>query len=259
MLFFLTYYLWIAPHILLGICLWMFLRRGLSKQFPFFAVYMLSESAYFLASFVAAMMAIRSLSHSLHTYRLILDWGLGIISGMSFGVIYELMNQLILSRSIRADTLQPVMRWAAAALLLMAVVVSVHLGPTIEHLMDVFEVLDLSTNVIQVGLLLVLLLFSRALQVSWRSLPVGIALGLGILGCVELATAPLFSVFSQHRYSVIDDVRMAGFHVCVLVWLGYLVFPEPQAMFVGESPQTSDLESWEQEMQRMARSIQPEE
>jgi len=36
MLFFLTYYLWIAPHILQGICLWMFLRRGLGKQFPFF-------------------------------------------------------------------------------------------------------------------------------------------------------------------------------------------------------------------------------
>jgi hypothetical protein len=259
MLFFLNYYLWIAPHILLGICLWMFLRRGLRKQFPFFVAYMLSESVYFLVTFLAAFLVRSDLAHGLHTYRLIAVWGLGIISLISFGVIYELVKQLILSRSDLAKMLQPVIRWSTAALLLLTVVASAHLGATVERVMDVFEVLDFSASALQVGLLLVLFLFSRALRVSWRNMPEGIALGLGILGCVELATAPLFSVFSQHRYSLIDDVRMAGFHVCVLVWLGYLVFPERRPKLAGQPLQTSDLESWDQEMQRMVQNMRREE
>ena len=176
-----------------------------------------------------------------------------IISLISFGVIYELVNQMILSRSSLAKTIRPVMRWSAAVLLLLTAVVSARLGLTVERVMNVFEVLDFSTSVLQVGLLLVLFLFSRALRVSWRSLPVGIALGLGILGCVELSTAPLFAVFRVHRYALIDDVRMAGFHACVLVWLAYLVFPKREPKFTGTPLQKSDLESWDEELQRMVR------
>ena len=251
---FLNYYLWIAPHVLLGICLWLFLRRGLRKQLPFFAAYMSFESAYFLASFVADLLMLRDPAHSLHAYRLILVWGLGVTSLISFGVIYELVSQLIVSRSTLARTLQPVIRWSAAVLLLLTAVASARLGVTVDRMINVFDALDFSTSVLQVGLLLVLLLFSRVLRVPWRSLPVGIALGLGILGCVELSAAPLFAVFHVHRYALIDDVRMAGFHVCVLVWLSYLIFPERTPRFEGKPLQTSDLESWDQEVQRMARS-----
>ncbi len=247
----LNYYLWVGPHILLGIYLWLLWRRGLPKQFPFFVTYLLFESLYFLATFVADIRSLWSPTHSLYAYRLILVWGLGIMSLISFGVIYELVNQLILSRSTLASTLRPVMRWSAAILLLLTAIASAHLGVTLDHLANVFTVLDFSTSVLQVGLLLVLLLFSRVLRASWRSLPMGIALGLGILGCVELSAAPLFAVFQVHRYALIDDVRMVGFHVCVLVWLGYLLFPDREPEFGGKPLRTSDLESWDEGLQKM--------
>ena len=250
---FLNYYLWVGPHIFLAVCLWVLLRRGLRKQFPFFVTYLLFESVYFLATFVADLRSLWDPTHSLHAYRLIVVWGMGIISLISFGVIYELVNQLILSRSTLAKTLQPVIRWSAAVLLLLAAVASARLGVTLDRMTNVFEVLDFSTSVLQVGLLLVLFLFSRVLRIPWRSLAVGIALGLGILGCVELSAAPLFAVFHVHRYALIDDVRMAGFHVCVLVWLGYLIFPERGPTFAGGPLQTSDLESWNHELQKMVR------
>jgi hypothetical protein len=167
-------------------------------------------------------------------------------------VIYELVNQLILSRSTLGRTLRTVMRWSATILVLLTAVVSARLGLTVERVVNAFSALDFSTSALQVGLLLVLFLFSRILRVSWRSLPFGIALGLGILGCVELSTAPLFSVFTHH-YVVIDLARMAGFHVCVLVWLGYLIFPERGPKFKGKPPQESELESWNVELQRMAQ------
>lgn len=249
---FLFWYKWIAPHVVLSVFLWIFLRRGLRRQFPLFCTYVVFELVQFVVLITIGLVSVWHPGHLLTPYRWILVWSSGILALLSFGVIYELVSQLILSRLTLAETLRTAMRWSAALLLLLTAAASAHLGATIEGAMNVFEVLDFSTNVLQVGLLLVLFFFSRALLVPWRSLPVGIALGLGITACVELSTAPLFSVFT-HRYLVIDLVRMAGFHVCVLVWLGYLIFPDRSPTFAGTPLKTSDLESWEQELQKMVR------
>jgi hypothetical protein len=249
---FLFWYLWIAPHLFLSVFVWIFLRRGLQKQTPVFCAYVLGELIQFVVLITFSLYGIWHPGPRLDLYRWILVWSSGIVSLLSFGVIYELVNQLILSRSTLGNTLRPVMRWSAAILVVLTAVVSARLGVTVERVVNSFSALDFSSSVLQVGLLFVLFLFSRALRVSWRSLPIGIALGLGILGCVELSTAPLFSVFT-HRYVVIDVVRMAGFHVCVLVWLGYLIFPERGPKFKGKPPQESELESWNQELQRMVR------
>jgi hypothetical protein len=145
------------------------------------------------------------------------------------------------------------MRWSAGLLLLLTAIAASRLGVTVERVTNVFQGLDFSSSVLQVGLLAALFLFSRLLRVSWGTFPVGIAVGLGVAGSVELAAAPLFSALGSHRYAAIDAVRLAGFHVCVLVWLGYLIFPERRPRFPGGPLQASDLESWGQELQRMVR------
>ncbi len=251
---FLRYYLWIAPHLFLGIFLWVFLRRGLHKQFPFFFSYVLFQLLDFLASLVTGSVVGLDPKHSLILYRWIVVSGLGIGAVISFGVIYELVNQLILSRSTLAQTLRALLRWSAAILFLLTAIASGRLAVSgVEKVMNVFQVLDFSSSALQVGLLMVLFLFSRVLRISWQSLPVGIALGLGILGCAELAAAPLLAALGAHRYAVVDVLRLATFHACVLVWLGYLVFPRREARFVGEPLQRSELEFWDQELQRMVQ------
>jgi hypothetical protein len=249
---FLFWYLWTAPHLFLSVFLWIFLSRSLHKQSPVFCAYVLCELTQFVVLITLSLYGIWHPGHFLNFYRWILVWSSGVVSLLNFGVIYELVNQMILSRSSLGETLRPVMQWSAAILVLLTAVAAAHLGIAVERVVSVFEVLDFSTSVLQVGLLLVLFIFSRALLVSWRSLPAGIALGLGILGCVELSAAPLFSTF-PHRYVVIDVVRMTGFHICVLVWLAYLIFPDRGPKFGGRAPQESDLESWDKELQRMVR------
>jgi hypothetical protein len=249
---FLLQYLWIAPHIFLGLSIVVFLRRGLQHQFPFFFTYALFELFSFLTLIITDLLVVLGPVYRLNLYRWILVWGLGISSLLSFGVIYELVNHMILSRSALAPTLRPVLRWSAAVLLPLTAIASGRLAVTgVERVTNVFQLLDFSSSVLQVGLLAVLFLFSRVLRVSWRSFPVGIALGFGILGCVELSAAALLSVFGTHGYAAIDAVRLAAFHVCVLVWLCYLVFPEREPKFAGKSLQKSELELWDQELQRM--------
>src|SRR5258708_16794899 len=251
---FLLLYLWIAPKVLLGVTLAVILRRGYRKQFPIFFAYVLFELLHFLAMIAAYVPAALHPVHDLNLYRWILVWSLGISSLLSFGVIYELVNRMILSRSAFAETLRPVLRWAAAVLLLLTAIASGRLAVSgLEHVMKVFQVLDFSSNLLQVGLLLVLFLFSRVLHISWRSFAVGIALGFGISGCVESAAAALLPAVGARGYAAIDLARLMGFHVCLLIWLRYCRFPEREPTFTGTPLQHSGLEFWDQQLQRMVQ------
>jgi hypothetical protein len=119
-----------------------------------------------------------------------------------------------------------------------------------QRVMNVFDVLNFSSSVINLGLLVVLLLFTRALHVAWKSLPVGIVLGFGISSSVEMIASTLISG-SRASYINIDYLRMAAFHACVLVWLVYTLRPERKLEFVESGFKKSDLESWNQDLQRM--------
>jgi hypothetical protein len=97
---------------------------------------------------------------------------------------------------------------------------------------------------VQTGLLLTLLLFTRAFRISWSSLAAGIALGLGIASSTEIAAAALLSALGNHYYFRIDTMRMAGFHVSVLVWLTYICLPNKRTGFTGHGPGEADLKGW---------------
>ena len=256
---FLRYYLWIGPHLLLGLFLWIFLRRGMQKNFPWFFAYVGYELVEFVVTFAISFPGGRNPAQSLNLYRWFVVWGLGISSVLGIGVIYELVNRIILSCSPAADTLRSALRWSGAGLVLLIAIASSQMGGSqisglgITRVMGVFQVLDFASSALEVGLLAFLFLFSRILRISWAGLPVGIAVGLGIVGSVELSAAGLLSVFGPHRYALLDVVRLSGFHACVLVWLGYAVLPKREAKFSGALRQPSELELWDLELQRMVQ------
>jgi hypothetical protein len=161
---FLSWYLWIAPHVLLGICLFGILRRGHYRRLPWFLAY----TAFLSIQFVGCS--------PLHY-----------------------------------------------------------------------------TSFEELGLLISLLFFSRALQISWQSLPAGIALGLGISASAELSGAALLSVLGRAGYIPVDFIRMGAFHLCVVIWLVYIFLPSRSPSFTGHRPDRTDLEAWDQYLQKMVR------
>jgi hypothetical protein len=104
-----SYYLWIAPHILLGIVLIWVLRQGLQRQLPIFAGYVVFELLQFIVLFTISVHS----PFSPATYKWSLIVGEGISSILELGVIYELSNKLLLSHS----TLRPVLRPALQGVL----------------------------------------------------------------------------------------------------------------------------------------------
>jgi hypothetical protein len=190
---------------------------------------------------------------SLLQYQWAFVIGLGISALLNLAIVYEVANDLLVSRSVLAPFLKRLLRWIAAFLLLVSAVGSALLtNSSVKRVENIFHVMDLSSNVVLVGLLLVLFLFRKVFLISWRGCTAGIALGFGVFASVELATVALRVEYGKSEI-VIDAVSMAAYQVCVLIWLVYLFLPERPPTSTGTGLQTSELESWDQELERLAQ------
>jgi hypothetical protein len=249
---FLRLYLWLTPNLLLGVCLFLLLRRGLHRQYPILTSYILLQLLLFFIS-VLLTPAFFGFS-SLSMYQWTVAISTGVIAAAEIGVLYEVTNELVLSHLSAGRMVRSLLRTTAAISLLIAAVACALLSVSqMNAVFAAFQALDFSTNVINVSLLLVLILFTRALHISWRSLPAGIALGLAVSGCKEIAAAALLSKLDASHYVRIDVLRMAGFHLWVVIWLLYIWFAERRPIMDRHNIRVSDLESWNDELQRVVR------
>ena len=75
-------------------------------------------------------------------------------------------------------------------------------------------------RVVQIGLIMFLLVFSRYLGVSWRQQSFGIALGFGEFAAFELIVVALRASGHIGQLTV-DATNIIAYNCSVLVWLGY--------------------------------------
>ncbi len=81
-------------------------------------------------------------------------------------------------------------------------------------------------RVIQCGLILFLLVFSRYLGVSWRQHSFGIALGFGGFASVELVALALYSGGQIHG-PTLSLLNTTAYGFSILTWLGYAALKRP--------------------------------
>jgi hypothetical protein len=258
-MFYLRAYLWFAPNVLFAICLVGLLRRKLQRSYPFLVTYLAFEVIGFVTLFTIDRLIAHSLS-SLETYRWVLVVDTGVTAAFQLGAIYELAQKLVLSRSAVATSLRQLLRWSLASLLLISVTSAAMFHQSgLGRVMSAFQTMDFCGSLIGVGLLVILLLFSRALGLSWRSLPAGIVLGFGVNGSAEILAAALISLLGSSGYVAIDSsgyvaidiVRMTAAHIRAVIWLVYILRPERPSFTKGNF-QKADLDAWSQDLEKMA-------
>lgn len=251
---FLRWYLFVAPSVLLGCCAFLLWRQRLDRKYPIFAAYVGFQFLQFIVLFTADLLALSSIG-SLATYRWVLVGATGVVAVLQVGVLYELASELLLSQSSLANSVRPLLRRSLASVLLIAVGSSALLPQTAsERVVTAFQVLDFASNLMATGLLLTLTLCTRALRISWRTLPAGIALGLGVNATAELCGSALLSVVvGRSGYVATDLIRTGSYHVCVLIWFIYLLRPAPSPNLKGKRFRKADLEAWDEELQKMVR------
>jgi hypothetical protein len=247
---FTSYYLWIAPHVLLAIFAVCLFRRGLQRQLPLFSAYVVFECIQFAVLFVISLHT----PFSPNIYRKVLVIGEGISSILELGVIYELANQLLFSHSSLGSILRPAFRGTLAVLVLgSAIATGAFTNISFERVTNLFQAVDFSSNLIEAGMVLALFAFARISQVSWRNWIAGIALGLGVSACVDLGAAALREAFGKSAFVAVDITQMASFHLCVVIWLAALFLSHRAGPFPDADLKASDLELWNQELQRMVQ------
>jgi hypothetical protein len=83
--------------------------------------------------------------------------------------------------------------------------------------------LQRSVRVVQCGLVLFLLVFSRYLGTHWKQKSFGIALGFGAFASVELSLVALSaSTGTVENQAITSFINMVAYNVTILIWAGYM-------------------------------------
>jgi hypothetical protein len=208
--------LWCAQPILqsaLAVILW---RRKLHKQFPVFFIFLLTQVANFAVIFPIWLTG----NYSLYFAPFWLGEAINAVVG--FKVIHEIFIDVFRPYHTLKDLGTLLFKWAGVVMLLVSVVVAFSNSFDQSPLIHALTTLQRSVRIVQLGLILFLLLFSRFLGVSRKQISFGISLGFGLFAGAELMMYALNSG-GYVKQSQMDQINMMAYLVAVFIWLGYSV------------------------------------
>ena len=248
-------YFGIATPLLQGLIVAGMIRKRLVRQFPAFFAY----TAFVLASSLGLLALYRLAPNHYPLYFKafwICSFGWLVLR---FAVIREIYQHLFQNHPSLQHLGAALLRWGSVLFLLLGVVVAGYApGDFGNRLFAGLHVLDRTVSLIQVGLLVLLFLFSSYLRLSWREYTVGIALGLGIYASVDLGVAALLAqIGPQVRptlgHYVLEFISAGTFQMCVFVWVMYLLIPQRATAGAGFE-KAPDLDGWNAELERLLKS-----
>jgi hypothetical protein len=245
----LSLFLWITPHVLLGVLAVILCKRRLYREFPVFFAYVLYEIAEFILLF-----ALYSILGDGKQYAYAYCATLLLSIALRFGVIGEVSKDLFReSRFLKAAAGRS-LQCVTGLLLVMGVLLAVYApGDNSARWFAGVFVVNRGAAMVQCGLLLALLLFSRFLGLSWRRSAFGITLGLGVLTSVDFAMFALRAEFTSEVGVEFLDLLITGTYlVCVSIWIGYLLAPELKPASLTVVPD-DEVETWNREFQQLLR------
>ena len=204
---------------LVGIMLW----RKLHRTFPVFFGYLVFQIVVFAITFPLH-------NPRFYTVFFYVYWATTAISVvLGFRVIHEVFLDVFRPYHTLRDLGSVLFKWAGLVMLMVAAVVAASTASATEDpLQTGILTLQRSVRVVQCGLILFLLVFSRYLGTNWRQKSFGIALGFGAFASVELSLVALNAstnnVFNQVLTSF---VNMTAYNVTIFVWMGYMLVKSP--------------------------------
>ncbi len=246
----LALFLWITPHVLLGVLAVILWNRRLYRTFPFFFAYVLYEIAEFMLLF-----ALHSVSGAGKQYAYAYSTTLLLSIALRFGVIDEVSKDLFRGSQFLKVSARRSLQCVTGLLLGIGVLFAVYAsGDNSVRWHAGVDVVNRGAAMVQSGLLLSLLLFSRFLGLSWRRLAFGIALGLGVLTSVDLAIYAVRVEFSSDVTREFLNLLATGTYlVCVSIWIGYSRAPELEPAASLAVVPHDEVETWKTELQHLLR------
>lgn len=243
-------YLWVAPNLFLlavGFLLW---KRGLSRQAPAFLAFAILAGLGNLAVFGADIAP----SISAPNYWRIHGTNLLLESLLKFLVIGEIFSRIFSQYSSISRVSRGLVSGFGAILVLVAGLIAgfAH-GDNPNFLISGVHLLEQTVFVIETGLIVFLFLLAAYFHLSWDRLSFGILLGLGISSCVHLATWAIVANASpsEHVRTLFAFLNMGTYHLCVLIWLYYVLVPQKVVQQSVVPLPENNLAVWNRELERL--------
>ena len=207
-------YLWCAQPILQSVVAVILWRRKLHKQFPVFFLFLLAQVVNFAVIYPLWLTG----NYKLYFWPFWLGEAVNAVLG--FKVIHEIFLDVFRPYHTLKDLGTLLFKWAGVVMLLVSVVVAFSNSFDRNLLWHILTTLQRSIRIVQLGLILFLLLFSRFLGVSRKQVSFGISLGFGFLAGVELLLMALNSG-GFVTFENLNLINMVTYILAIFVWLGY--------------------------------------
>ncbi len=236
--------LWVSQPLLQLIVMGIMLKRKLRRTFPVFFAYIVSQLLTFLVVFPIRQWG----GYAMYFYAYWACEAISLIIG--FMVIHEIFLDVFRTYHTLKDLGSVLFKWAALVMLLVAAVVMAASPSSADPLIQSILTAHRCVQVIQCGLVLFLLVFSKYLGVSWRQQSFGISLGFGGYAGMELIMVGLLA--SGHvKPPTLNLADMIASNVSILVWLGYVAVKSPYREVSGTALTT---QRWEQSLTDLRHS-----
>lgn len=218
---FMFYALWMAHPVLQAGIAFVMLRRGLFRRFKFFFAYIVTQALIFSLIFPSY------LRHNYWAYFYLYWFSNAVSAVLGFQVIHEVFLDVFRPFHTLRDLGTVLFRWASLVMLMAAGVVAASTdAKEILPWMQAIITTQRCVRIVQVGIVLLLLIFARYLGVSRKQQSFGIALGFGSFALLELAL--LSSWAGGHLGNLtMSLVNMAAYNSSLLIWFGYALAKSP--------------------------------
>lgn len=229
--------LWFAHPVLQVALVAVMLWRRLHRSFPMFFAYV----AFQIVAFAVTFPFRDRRFYEIFFYAYWITTAISVILG--FKVIHEVFLDVFRPYHTLRDLGSVLFKWAGLVMLMVAAVmaISVHSDGQ-DPLVSGILTLQRSVRVVQCGLVLFLLVFSRYLGASWRQKSFGIALGFGAFAIVELS---LVAVGNRDLQILSSFINMVAYNLSILMWFGYMLVKSPER---GHASYMLRPQRWEQSL-----------
>ena len=202
-----------ALQVAVAVVVW---RRRLYKQFPVFLAYLLTQVAVFVVTYPIYNIYGRSSGPYFCLYWL----SQALNAVLSFKIIHEIFLDVFRPYHALKDLGTPIFKWAGLVMLLVSVVVAASNSFNQDPVPHAVLTFQRSVRLVQVGLILLLMLFSGFLGVSRKQFSFGIALGFGLTAGAQLMLIALHTggLVGVHNLNLFDSIC---YNISILVWFGY--------------------------------------
>jgi Tfp pilus assembly protein PilZ len=208
--------LWVLQPVLLGVLATVMLRRKLHRDFPIFFGFAVIQIVAFAVEYPIYKMAAPRIYFC--TFWVVTALNMAV----EFKIIHEVFSDILRPYHALKDLGTALFKWAALVMVLVSGVFIVTDSTWNDPVGRDVLILQRCVEVIQCGMVLLLLAFCKPLGVSWRRQSFGIAVGFALAAGAELISCGLF--FGGHLSNdVMNVTTMAFYNIGVVVWLFYSI------------------------------------